>query len=260
MLRKALLLPALVLIYSGTALAQVGGIQAQQTASNPLQLRITDGDVTSTLGTYTFKATNVSLTASATNYVYLDLSTTPPTLTVNTTGFPASNYYAIATVVTNAKQITAMTDSRPSFNSTAFSAAASGASSQTQVNNNGVLGGTPCQTFASLATGPIQNNCDEHFKGPNPYIDLSNYGARSGNPNIAPYALGVTASITSGQSVATLNSASSFVNGDWFVLYGAGSASGLATPSAPTVTNVLSRGGTRTGFVAPSASGSTTTC
>ncbi len=260
MLRKALLLPALVLIYSGTALAQVGGIQAQQTASNPLQLRITDGDVTSTLGTYTFKATNVSLTASATNYVYLDLTTTPPTLTVNTTGFPTSNYYAIATVTTNSKQITAMTDSRPSFNSTAFSAAASGASSQTQVNNNGVLGGTPCQTFASLTNGPIQNNCDEHSKGPNPWADITNYGARSGNPNIAPYALGVTASITSGQSVATLNSASSFVNGDWFVLYGAGSASGLATPSAPTVTNVLSRGGTRTGFVTPSASGSTTTC
>src|SRR5579885_2695499 len=128
MLRKALLLLALVLVCSGSAWAQVGGIQAQQTASNPLQLRITDGDVTSTLGTYTFKATNVSLTASATNYVYLDLTTTPPTLTVNTTGFPTSNYYAIATVTTNSKQITAMTDSRPSFNSASFSGSGSSGS------------------------------------------------------------------------------------------------------------------------------------
>src|SRR5579885_2415595 len=139
MLGKALLLLALVLVCSGSAWAQVGGIQAQQTASNPLQLRITDGDVTSTLGTYTFKATNVLLTASATNYVYLDLSTTPPTLAVNTTGFPASNYYAIATVVTNAKQITAMTDSRPSFNSAAFSGGGGGGSG----------GGTPCTSIAS---------------------------------------------------------------------------------------------------------------
>ena len=151
MLRKALLLLALVLICSGTALAQVGGIQAQQTASNPLQLRITDGDVTSTLGTYTFKATNVLLTASATNYVYLDLTTTPPTLTVNTTGFPASNYYAIDTVTTNSKQITAMTDSRPSFNSAAFSAGGSSG-----LNSFGV-------TFGDSVTGAALTNSEVRY-------------------------------------------------------------------------------------------------
>src|SRR5579885_3770539 len=168
MLGKALLLLALVLVCSGSAWAQVGGIKAQQTATNPLQLRITDGDVTSTLGTYTFKATNVLLTASATNYVYLDLSTTPPTLAVNTTGFPASNYYAIATVVTNAKQITAMTDSRPSFNSAAFSGGGGGGGgdgSQHQVNGLAVLLNNPINlrdnatvTWTNPSAGNIEAN------------------------------------------------------------------------------------------------------
>lgn len=126
MLRKALLLLALVLICSGTALAQVGGIQAQQTASTPLQLRITDGNLTSVLGTFQFKATNILLSANQTNYIYLDLTQNPPALTVNTTGFPSANYYAIAIAVTNSKQITSLTDSRPSFNSASFSGGSGG--------------------------------------------------------------------------------------------------------------------------------------
>lgn len=102
------------------AQAQTGGIQAQQTASNPLQLRITDGDLTSVLGNYAFKATNVLLVANATNYVFLDLSTTPPTLTVNQTGFPTGkSIYQIATAVTGTNSITSLADSRPTtFNPT----------------------------------------------------------------------------------------------------------------------------------------------
>jgi hypothetical protein len=101
--------------------AQNQGIQAQQTASNPLHIRVTDGDLTSILGTFTFKASTVSVTANATNYIYLDLSQNPPQLMVNTTGFIGSNLYPIAIVTTNSNQIVSLVDSRPPFNATSFS-------------------------------------------------------------------------------------------------------------------------------------------
>ncbi|HWH59347.1 MAG TPA: hypothetical protein VN682_17085 [Terriglobales bacterium] len=94
------------------------GIAANQTSQSPLHLRITDGNLTATLGTFTFEAQTVPLTPNATNYVFLDLSQEPPVLTVNTTGFPASAVWTIATAVTNNSKITQLTDSRPQFNKT----------------------------------------------------------------------------------------------------------------------------------------------
>lgn len=118
MLRKFLFVLGLSLFPCLSSHAQVGGIQAQQTAETPLQLRVSDGDISSVLGTFAFKAINVVLTPSASNYIYLDLTQSPPVLMVNTTGFPNTSCYKIATAVTNATQITSLTDSRPSFNST----------------------------------------------------------------------------------------------------------------------------------------------
>jgi GDSL-like Lipase/Acylhydrolase family len=109
----------LLLLTGGSLYGQTGDFAPQQTASNPLQIRVADGTIGGgVLGTFQFKARNVTLTASATNYVFLDLSQNPPALTVNTTGFPTTQVYQIATVATNASQITSLTDSRPSFNST----------------------------------------------------------------------------------------------------------------------------------------------
>lgn len=111
------------------------GIAANQTSQSPLHLRITDGNLTATLGTFTFEAQTVPLTPNATNYVFLDLSQEPPVLTVNTTGFPASAVWTIATAVTNDSQITQLTDSRPQFNK-AFSGGGSpgGATGDVQFN------------------------------------------------------------------------------------------------------------------------------
>src|SRR6185437_813266 len=93
------------------------GIAANQTSQSPLHLRITDGNLTATLGTFTFEAQTVPLTPNATNYVFLDLSQEPPVLPVNTTGFPASAVWTIAVAAMDRVKITVLADSRaPSDN------------------------------------------------------------------------------------------------------------------------------------------------
>lgn len=131
---------------------------------------------------------------------------------------------------------------------------------QTQVNNNGTFGGTPCESFNNILTGPENVSCDWHAKGPNPYVDITQFGARTCNANTAPCAAGITASINASSTTATLSSASTFINGDGVVIYGAGSASGLSTPAAPTITNVLAQMGTGTDLDVTSAAGATTKC
>ena len=117
---KRLLLLFLLCCSTVHAQALWNGFQPQNTASNPLQLRVSDGDLSSTLGTSTFLATNLLLSKSATNYIYLDLTQNPPVLVVNTTGFPTTPCYRIAVAVTNTSKITSLTDSRPSYNNHAF--------------------------------------------------------------------------------------------------------------------------------------------
>jgi len=111
-----------------------------------------------------------------------------------------------------------------------------------------------------VAPNPLAFDVDLHFKGPNPYVDITRFGARACDRNATPCAGGLTANMTSGSAVATISSASTFINGDGVVVYGAGSASGLTTPTGLVVTNVLARMGTGTGLTTPSAAGSTTTC
>jgi len=122
-------------------------------------------------------------------------------------------------------------------------------------------GGNPGVLTSPVTTpNPLGLDIDVHFKGPNPYIDITRFGARACDRNATPCAGGLTANMTSGSAVATISSASTFINGDGVVVYGAGSASGLTVPTGLAVTNVLATMGTGTGLTTPSAAGSTTTC
>ncbi len=95
------------------------------------------------------------------------------------------------------------------------------------------------------------------FKGPNPVRDVTRYGVRSCTPTVTPCAVGLTANTTVSSAVVTISAASSFVNGDGVVIYGAGPPHALATPSAPTVAPSLAQVGTGTGFVTTGLTGAT---
>lgn len=95
------------------ALAPVGGgcVTLHETPSASLDVDVagcfynaTDG----TVGTYAGAASQ-AMTASNTNYLFLDGS---GTLTVNTTGFPTTVHFRLATVVADTATITSITDSR----------------------------------------------------------------------------------------------------------------------------------------------------
>jgi hypothetical protein len=106
-----------------------------------------------------------------------------------------------------------------------------------------------------------QFNFDSQFCGPNPVVDVRCYGARLINVFAPPFAAGVTATINSGSTTALLSSASTFVNGDGIVIYGAGTANGMSTPAAPTVAFSTAAAPTGTGYVVTGAAGgATTTC
>ena len=107
---------------------------------------------------------------------------------------------------------------------------------------------------------PLAFDVNLAFKGPNPYVDITRFGARPCDRNTTPCAGGLTANMTSGSAVATISSASTFISGDGVVVYGAGTASGLTTPTGLAITNVLATMGTGTGLTTSSATGSTTTC
>lgn len=105
---------------------------------------------------------------------------------------------------------------------------------------------------------PLLTLSDFQSTGPNPYLDARSYGVRSVNPSIAPAVPGITATINSGQSTATISSASTFQNGDGVTVFGAGAANSMVTPSAPTVTPSVASAGTGTGLVANGPTGATT--
>lgn len=137
---------------------------------------------------------------------------------------------------------------------------ASGTAGQTQVNNPGVpgaLAGTPCQVVGSLATGPINVACDWHPKGPNPYVDITAFGARAVNPNIQPAVPGVTASCN-GTNTITVSTFSSFQNGDGVVVYNCGAAHAMTAPGTVTVTPSVALAGTDTLLNTPGPTGATT--
>lgn len=80
-------------------------------------------------------------------------------------------------------------------------------------------------------------NRDQQNAGPNPYFDIRAYGATTSGAS-------TTGSINSGSATLTLASAQDFANGQGIVIYGAGAATALTTPSTPSVTPNLSNGAT----------------
>lgn len=66
-----------------------------------------------TVGSYG-GVSSTAMTASSTNYLYLDL-TSSGALTVNTTGFPTTAHIPLATVVAGGTTITSIADSRVAF-------------------------------------------------------------------------------------------------------------------------------------------------
>jgi hypothetical protein len=137
-------------------------------------------------------------------------------------------------------------------------AGAGGSPGQSQVNNGGALAGTPCETYPNLSTGPVSVNCDWESKGPNPYVDIRSFGARSVNPLTTPAAVGLTANCTSTQNQVTISAPSTFVNSDGVIVYGCGAPQSMTTPGTPTVTPSLSLAGTGTLINTPGPTGATT--
>jgi hypothetical protein len=100
------------------ALAPVGALAVITTEvpSATLNVHVAAGNYLrqdGTIGTYA-GSTSQSMTNSATNYLYLDL-TNSGTLIVNTSGFPTTAHVRLATVIAAASTITSITDMRVAF-------------------------------------------------------------------------------------------------------------------------------------------------
>lgn len=108
-----------------------------------------------------------------------------------------------------------------------------------------------------LGDGSESFGSNTHFKGPNPYVDITTFGARPCNVGTTPCAVGITANTTNGTTSVTLSSASTFVNGDGIVIYGAGAAQSMTTPTGLVVTPSIAAGPTGTGVVTNGPTGST---
>jgi hypothetical protein len=100
------------------SLAPVGALAVVTTEvpSATLNVHVAMGNYVKQDGTIATYAGSVSqaLNASATNYLYLDL-TNAGALVVNTTGFPTTAHVRLATVVAGASTITTITDLRVAF-------------------------------------------------------------------------------------------------------------------------------------------------
>lgn len=98
------------------ALAPVGGLAVAlaEVPSASLNVKVAAGRFKATDGTEVSYAGTASqaVTTATTNYVYL---TNAGTLTVNTTGFPATAHVPLAVVAAGATTIASVTDRRPAF-------------------------------------------------------------------------------------------------------------------------------------------------
>jgi hypothetical protein len=101
---------------------------------------------------------------------------------------------------------------------------------------------------------PFQISGDVQSCGPNPWVDVRCYGAVP--VSVAP-GTSTTVNITGGTAVATISSASTWVNGMGLTIPHAGPAPTMSTPGAPAVTAMQSSAGTGTGL-GVAATGSTT--
>lgn len=129
----------------------------------------------------------------------------------------------------------------------------------------GVNGDSQCKNGSLLTACHINDDnsrlylsLDSMFKGPNPYqADIRTFGARFGSFTVAPFGPGTTGTCTSGNPIVPVSSILNLVAGDGVTLVGCGSATALATPSAPIVVPSNASGPTGTGMdVASPACGS----
>jgi hypothetical protein len=114
------------------------------------------------------------------------------------------------------------------------------------------VGGASVPTVAQDLTWT--NN--QRFKGPDPWADITAFGARAAVSNYNDGATTVTC--TNGSANVTLGSASFFVNGDGVTLQGCGATNTMTTPTAPTVVPVFASGGTGTHLTVNSSTGAST--
>jgi hypothetical protein len=101
------------------ALTPVGALAVVTTEvpSATLNVRVAAGNYlkqNGAIGTYA-GLVSLAMTASATNYLYLDL-TNSGVLVVNTSGFPTTAHIRLATVQAGASTVTGITDARVAFN------------------------------------------------------------------------------------------------------------------------------------------------
>jgi hypothetical protein len=116
MKKLALLLVAFLFLLSRASLAQspnlaVTAYNLPGTIGPTLLVQITNATVLWGSGVVTVPTQTLTMTASATNYIYFSGTST---LSVSTTGFPsASSYYPVAVVLTNQNNIFQISDQRP---------------------------------------------------------------------------------------------------------------------------------------------------
>jgi hypothetical protein len=94
-------------------------------------------------------------------------------------------------------------------------------------------------------TAPQNIDADFHTKGPNPWLDITRFGGYIG-PNYSTNA--TTCSMSSGSTTASCAAASDFQNGHGILILGAGPATAIATPQAPTATPLFQVGTTQRNY------------
>jgi len=130
----------------------------------------------------------------------------------------------------------------------------------------GPLGAGAQTNVVNTFTAQQNFDADVCFKGPNPVVCVTRYGVRALASGSTPATTGITASMNSGSTTATVSTSTCsgqtgsvcFQNGDGVVIYGAGATHSMTTPGAPTVTPSVARVMTGTGDVVNGPSGSTT--
>src|SRR2546429_2298379 len=99
-------------------------------------------------GVTSLASQDITPTAGATTYIYVNLSSTP-VIATNTSGFPGSNYFPICSVITDGNgNITTFTDSRPDYFMAGGSGGTPGGSNtQVQYNSSGAFAGAASATI-----------------------------------------------------------------------------------------------------------------
>ena len=112
---------------------------------------------------------------------------------------------------------------------------------------------------AALAQGLGADNTwtnNNRFKGPDPFVDITDFGARAFTGGI-PQGYWATCNGTLTITLSTLNTGFTFVNGDGITVYGCGAMNTMMTPSAPTITPATAAGETGTEWYTTSPVGTT---